>query len=395
MDYLCNKIPYQEWSGVLFYRVQGSIKDPENMICTLEDIYPMDKGSQTATNYEFDTSVFKHMEENNLEDCIMGHVHSHNNMATFFSGTDISELEDNVGNHNIYLSFITNNRNEYIAKICFEVSTNQTFNIQYQARDEKGELYNFTNEEKLNTVSKMVIYDCEIIPEVSVIKVTDSFVKRVDEIIQKANKPTYGGYTGYNHYGTGVPVGNATVNTSAASNPSNWSNGNYKKSYNDWSKTYEDEDDVYYSNSKTKLPLKKTNEVKINPNTTRIYPQGRSSIDVIADRIEIFAVDLLTWNDSATDFIDLDDVIKYFNGFEISGIDLANEVLLNFQEVYEKYFPMYDSASEMSFCIESVIEEYEDFMHMTVLPNAKIYLQPVVSGLKNFLNTFENERSTK
>ena len=81
MGYLCNKIPYQEWSGVLFYRVQGSIKDPENMICTLEDIYPMDKGSQTATDYEFDTSIFKHMEENNLEDCVMGHIHSHNSMA--------------------------------------------------------------------------------------------------------------------------------------------------------------------------------------------------------------------------------------------------------------------------------------------------------------------------
>ncbi len=63
-------------------------------------------------------------------------------MGFSISGTDISELEDNVGNHNIYLSFITNNRIEYIAKICFEVIINQTFNIQYQARDEKGELYN-------------------------------------------------------------------------------------------------------------------------------------------------------------------------------------------------------------------------------------------------------------
>ncbi len=97
-------------------------------------------------------------------------------MATFFSGTDISELEDNVGNHNIYLSFITNNRNEYIARFVlkFLLIKLSIYNIKLEW---KSELYNFTNEEKLNIVSKMVMYDCEIISEVSVIRVTDSFVK--------------------------------------------------------------------------------------------------------------------------------------------------------------------------------------------------------------------------
>ena len=75
MNYLCSKMPQNEWSGVLFYKVQGSIKDPANMVCTLVDILLMDKGSHTATDFSYDNDVFKHMAKNDLEDCFAGLVH--------------------------------------------------------------------------------------------------------------------------------------------------------------------------------------------------------------------------------------------------------------------------------------------------------------------------------
>ena len=86
-----------EWSGILLYSVKGSIKEPEKMELHAEDIIPMDKGSQGATEYEynkksmFDTSKFddKHIdyvesmcdEHPEVLEWKVGHIHSHNNMG--------------------------------------------------------------------------------------------------------------------------------------------------------------------------------------------------------------------------------------------------------------------------------------------------------------------------
>ena len=39
----------------------------------------------------------------------VGHIHSHNVMRVFFSGTDMDELHDNAPSHNFYVSLIVNN----------------------------------------------------------------------------------------------------------------------------------------------------------------------------------------------------------------------------------------------------------------------------------------------
>ena len=85
----------------------------------------MDIGSGVYTEYEllprpgvnkssFVKWAMKHVIGKGLQ---LGHVHSHHEMATFFSGTDMDELEEGSGKHNYYLSLIVNNRNELIAKI--------------------------------------------------------------------------------------------------------------------------------------------------------------------------------------------------------------------------------------------------------------------------------------
>ena len=85
IKYLCKKIPKVEWSGVLFYSVKGSIKDPKSMILTLEEILPLDKGSATYTEFEFGTAYVEHMMENeHLEECKVGLIHSHNTMGKLF-----------------------------------------------------------------------------------------------------------------------------------------------------------------------------------------------------------------------------------------------------------------------------------------------------------------------
>jgi len=64
IKWLCKEIPKVEWSGILFYTIEGSIKDPKNLVVHLQDILPMKKGTATYTEYELDDSVVEYMMDN-------------------------------------------------------------------------------------------------------------------------------------------------------------------------------------------------------------------------------------------------------------------------------------------------------------------------------------------
>lgn len=170
VKYLCTLISEVEWSGVLFYSMEGTIQDPENCIITLEDILPMDKGTQAYTEYEFDKRVDDYLEED-IETRIawhIGHIHSHNSMSVFFSGVDMSELVDNSKAHNIYLSLIVNNALDYIAKVAFRGEVNQVVeDLPFMASDENGELYEIGTGSLKISASKFYTYDCNIEAPVS------------------------------------------------------------------------------------------------------------------------------------------------------------------------------------------------------------------------------------
>ena len=61
--YLNSQIVKDEWSGVLFYSTEGSIKDPANMQITLQDVFPMNKGNGTYTEYIHDETIVEYMME--------------------------------------------------------------------------------------------------------------------------------------------------------------------------------------------------------------------------------------------------------------------------------------------------------------------------------------------
>ena len=182
IKFLCSKIPAHEWSGVLFYDVQGSIKDPSTFKIICKDLYLMDKGSVAATEYAYDESLIDfrmtYPETNKYR---IGHIHSHNSMGTFFSGTDNSELCDNSEFHNYYLSVIVNNKFDISARIAFR-GTRQPMNIM--AKDENGDEYSIVAAQQ-ETV--LFYYDCEFTHSVNF---SEDFLKRVDQIIKKAERKT-------------------------------------------------------------------------------------------------------------------------------------------------------------------------------------------------------------
>lgn len=115
--HLCNKISTVEWSGTLFYTVSGTYED-NNLEIRCVDIFPMDIGSSAYTEFDMSPDVIAYMADHpELLDCQIGLIHSHNNMATFFSGTDLSTLQEEGRDRNHFVSLIVNNEGTYTAAI--------------------------------------------------------------------------------------------------------------------------------------------------------------------------------------------------------------------------------------------------------------------------------------
>ena len=117
--HLCNRVHDVEWSGILFYKVEGSL-DEGSLVATCMDIFVMDIGTSGYTEYSEAPDVISYMCEHPelLEEGVFeGLVHSHNHMATFFSGIDTDTLIEEGTNANHFLSLIVNNAGKYTAGI--------------------------------------------------------------------------------------------------------------------------------------------------------------------------------------------------------------------------------------------------------------------------------------
>lgn len=120
--YLCNKISQVEWSGTLFYTYSGSFEEGTLEIRCV-DIFLMDIGSQTYTEFDMSPDVVAYMTDHpELLNCQMGLIHSHNNMATFFSGTDTATLREEGNDRNHFVSLIVNNAGTYTAAITRKIT---------------------------------------------------------------------------------------------------------------------------------------------------------------------------------------------------------------------------------------------------------------------------------
>jgi len=84
--HLCNRVHDVEWSGTLFYKVEGSL-DEGSLVATCLDIFVMDIGTSGYTEYNEAPDVVAYMcnHPELLEEGVFeGLIHSHNNMAKQF-----------------------------------------------------------------------------------------------------------------------------------------------------------------------------------------------------------------------------------------------------------------------------------------------------------------------
>lgn len=137
--YICQQIWKDEWSGVLFYKPEGRFEDGTLAIRCV-DIYVMDIGTAAYTEFDMSPDVISYMTCNpELLDCQMGLLHSHNNMSTFFSGTDTATLKEEGMDRNHFVSLIVNNEGTYTAAITRKVKATKTIteNFSYSTFEDE------------------------------------------------------------------------------------------------------------------------------------------------------------------------------------------------------------------------------------------------------------------
>lgn len=117
--HLCSVVHEVEWSGVLFYKKEGSFENNDLKI-TCVDIFPMDIGSDGFTDFDDtpDIAAYRCEHLELLDEGIYeGLIHSHNCMKAFFSGVDTNTLLEEGTDRNHFVSLIVNNEGSYVAAV--------------------------------------------------------------------------------------------------------------------------------------------------------------------------------------------------------------------------------------------------------------------------------------
>lgn len=367
IQYLCKNIAKVEWSGIILYEVVGSIRKPETMQLILKDIIPMNKGTQAFTSYSFneakrDNSGYDdaHIDymQNNPEAMKwrIGHIHSHNSMGVFFSGTDIEELHDNAPSHDFYFSIIVNNYMEFLAKIAFLAKAQTTTKkIPYVALDEKGKPY--TIEEKAFTIEqeKLFLIDCKIDAPREEITVDDSFASQVTYIIEKekrveeAKKVT-------------VPVVN----------------------HNDFKNKFRGQQ---LNNKQTDLDKAIAKSTSWWAGEEPVFPGFGNGFSDTSTDIEIFIVSLLRGGDIG-DLIELNleatlEEITAVKDKQVDGVEIAETVMAKLPDCFKMVFGEGKGEDYLFNVLEETLE---------VLENEEVgfpWLAPTISCIKKMIVTLE------
>lgn len=187
--FLCEKVWNTEWSGVLFYTPIGTFED-NNLEIHCVDIFPMDIGTTTYTEFAMSPDVISYMAQKpELLDCKMGLIHSHNNMSTFFSGTDTATLQEEGNERNHFVSLIVNNEGKYTAAITRKVKyTTLIKGVSYEGFSGKVNINN--EEEYVDEEIEYFYLNVEI--ENPNVETFDDLSARLEEIKKsKPKTPTY------------------------------------------------------------------------------------------------------------------------------------------------------------------------------------------------------------
>ena len=206
--FLCKNIWDVEWSGILFYKVEGAFED-KSLTIRCVDLFQMDIGTSAYTEFNVSPDMATYMVDHPelLEEGIyQGLIHSHNNMASFFSGTDTATLSAEGNDMAHFVSLIVNNAGKYTAGVTRKYKCVQTVSEKYTYPTWNGEVREGVEtfdieEEKLEWFNLDIVFE----------DATDDFetemmerIKEIKESKKKVVTPIYKGYPQYGNYGKNI-----------------------------------------------------------------------------------------------------------------------------------------------------------------------------------------------
>lgn len=329
IQYLCKNISKVEWSGALFYTTEGSIQKPETFKITLKTILPLDMGSKAYTEYNLDERFMDFIEEDFEERSLwkLGHIHSHNTMDVFFSGTDMAELNDNAPAHNFYLSLIVNNYMDFMAKVAFIGEAKQDIKkVPYMAKDSEGKDYVIETQDFEVNTTKLFIYDCVIDAPKEEVAVSKIFNAQVAKIMEPKPKP--------------IPTSPAITGKGWQRKPitqeeremQSWNKSfqKPKKPFNDW----EDWD----------LPMSKEATL-----------EEIEEIDAKAEAIYNFAKELFNFTSiESTEEETIEDMLEIVAELNITPAELAKSVITEYAKDFNQHFPEANATDFVQYTHETL-----------------------------------------
>lgn len=350
IKYLCRAINEVEWSGVLFYSVAGTVAQPKDMSITLMEIYPMHKGTTAHTDYSYDEDLVGfRMDRMEVNHWNIGHIHSHNNMGVFFSAEDTSELNDNIDNHNYYLSVVVNNKFDVTARLAFKAVRQ---GIGITGMDENGDPYTLQSSEKEEII---YYYECEIEKDDPVYIVDKMFADRTEQIIKKASerKPVVAALPYSTQPGATKPV-TGFAKPAVNKNWENWNDSIGMMTQKDWDKKHNGSEAVLF-----------------DPEDDDAEQEAMEMVD---QKMEEMLIDLLTsWpnlsltEDDANNMVCLEDAFIFLQkkvGSRTRPMFL-NYVMDNLQVAFDKYFPVMNDLNDINYeqgltIMIQFVEEFRD-----------------------------------
>jgi len=362
IQYLCKLISKVEWSGALFYTTEGSIEKPETFKITLKTILPLDMGSQAYTEYNLDERFMDFVEEDFEERCTwkLGHIHSHNSMAVFFSGTDMAELNDNAPAHNFYLSLIVNNAMDFLAKVAFIGEAKKDIKqVPYTAKNVQGHDYIIEKQDFEVNNQKLFIFDCDIYSDLQELSVTEQFINQVAKIMEPKPVKTF-------------PRQVTTNQTKGWSRQDQreidaWNEG-FKKTptlFDDWG-----------------IPTDKEIE-------------DLAEYDLKAQSIYNFAKALFSYTSSPLDEEEtVEDVLDVLAEYELTPQEVAKSVINDYAKTFAQHFPKASAADFVQYTHETV-DLLEDISML--YPEIKLTIRTITSMIDKFISheTDKGHKSTK
>lgn len=218
---LCQNIWSVEWSGILFYKVEGNFED-KSLTVRCVDIFQMDEGSAAYTEFDMSADVASYMIDHpELMDgsTYQGLIHSHNNMSTFFSGTDTATLSSEGSDMAHFVSLIVNNEGKYTAAItrrykCVQKIVEEFSYPSWNEETVTGEDKFDIEEEVLEWFNLNIVFEnatdsfeAEMLERIKEIRKAKEVTKPVHTNYYQANGNSRGIYQGQVRTGTYVPFG--------------------------------------------------------------------------------------------------------------------------------------------------------------------------------------------